>query len=244
MASNPTEPGADEPRGLRRIAQGSLFGLAAGIAGLVLPIILILLATYSPGTPFLQGAQLIQVTAIMALAGAILFAVALLVYRLGFAALRRFDPRFWTASVLAMLGTVGVLLIVVAIALAFVSSDAMASCIQGAPTHALACLKTAAPLASYSGLLGFWLLWLGGLGIVVGIGLAAHRYSESWFYGGAVVYALLLLGLIAPALAFLFPIGALTYPLLAAPLLALIAPAAIFEGTTKCQHGRWVAAAA
>jgi hypothetical protein len=238
MATSAAEPGGDDPKGLHRIGTGSTIGLAAGIAGLVLPVTLILLATYSPGTPFLRGTELIQVTAIMALAGAILFAIALLVYRLGFAALRHFDRRFWTASILCMLGTVGVLLIVAAIALAFASSDAMANCIQGAPTHALACLKTAAPLASYSGLVGFWLLWLGGLGIVVGIGLAAVRYGEGWFYGGAALYALLLLGLIAPALGLLFPIGALTYPLLAAPVLALLAPAVIFEGSNRALRGK------
>src|SRR4029077_7963367 len=147
-------------------------GLAAGIAGLVLPVALILIVTYSPSTIFLRGRELVEVTAIMALAGAILFAVSLLVYRLGFAALRPFDRRFWSASILCLFGTVGVLLIVVALGIAFVSSDSMANCIQGAPSRALGCVRTAAPVASYSGVLGFWLLWLGGLGIVVGIGLA------------------------------------------------------------------------
>ncbi|MCI4345168.1 MAG: hypothetical protein L3K07_00210 [Thermoplasmata archaeon] len=236
MANSEAEVGADEPKGLRRIGLGAAIGLAAGIAGLVLPVALILLATYSPGTPFLRGVQLIQVTAIMALAGAILFALALLAYRLGFTALRRFDPRFWTASILCMIGTVGVLLVVLAIAIAFTSSDVMANCIQGAPTHALTCLQAAAPLASYSALLGFWLLWLGGLGIVVGIALAAFRYTQGWFYGGAALYAMLLLGLIAPALGLLFPIGALTYPILAAPVLALLAPVTILEGSQRARR--------
>ena len=232
FANRPRHVG-DEPKGLRRIAVGSMIGLAAGIAGLVLPVALILLATYAPGTLFLPGPQLVQVTAIMALAGAILFAVSLLVYRLGFAALGPYDHRFWSASILCLVGTVGVLLIVVAIALAFVSSNAMADCIQGAPTKALTCLHTAAPLSAYSGIVGAWLLWLGGLGIVVGIALAGIRYRGGWFYGGAGLYALLLLGLLAPVLGLLFPVSALTYPILAAPALALIAPAAIFEGSNR-----------
>jgi hypothetical protein len=231
MSSQESSPALAEAKGLRRLATGSIVGLAAGITGLLLPVALFLLATYRPGTPLLVGAQLIQVTAILGLAGAILFAVALLVYRLGFVALRRFDPRFWLASILCMVGTVGVLLVVLTIGSAFVSSSSMADCIQGSPTHALTCLDSAAPLASYSALLGFWLLWLGGLGVVVGIGLAGSRYHEVWFFAGATLYGFLLLGLVAPALGLLFPFTGLTYPILAAPVLALLAPALIYEGS-------------
>jgi hypothetical protein len=228
-----SEGQGDESKGLRRIATGAAVGLAAGIMGLVTPIILVLFATYSPGTLFSLGRTLFEVTSILALAGALMFAISLLIYRLGFAALIKFDPRFWVASILCLLGTLGVLLIVVAIAIAYSSSDAMSQCIQGAPTRALSCVRSAAPLAAYSGTLGFWLAWLGGLGIVVGLALAGRRYTQASLYGGTAAYALLLLGLVAPSLGVLFAIGSLEYPLLLASVLAIIAPALVLGGSRK-----------
>jgi|HubBroStandDraft_1064217.scaffolds.fasta_scaffold313409_1 hypothetical protein len=228
-----------EAKALWRFAAGSTIGLAAGVTGLALPIALILLASYSPGTIYLTGAQLVEATAILALAGALLFALSLWVYRLGFSMLQRSDKRFYVASVLAWIGTVGVLLVVVAIGIAFLSSGTMSGCIQAAPANSLACLHAAAPLASYSGVLGFWLVWLGGLGVVFGIGLAGTRYHQLWFYGGAGVYSLLLLGLIAPALSLVFPIDPPAFLLLATPLLAAFGPAAIFHGARRSVGGHW-----
>jgi hypothetical protein len=228
-----------ESQALWRFAAGSTVGLAAGVTGLVLPAALILLASYSPGTIYLTGTQLVEATAILALAGALLFAISLWIYRLGFSMLQRSDRRFIVASILAWVGTVGVLLVVVAIGIAFVSSGTMSGCIQSAPTNALACLRAAAPLASYSGAVGFWLVWLGGLGVVFGIGLAGTRYRQPWFYGGAGIYSLLLLGLIAPALSLVFPIDPPAFLLLATPALAALGPAAIFHGARRSVGGRW-----
>jgi hypothetical protein len=236
MSVSRVESHGDESNGLRRISTGSAIGLAAGVIGLGLPITLILLPTLSPGTIYLTGPELIETTAGLALVGAVLFAVSLLVFRLGFAALRGFDRRFWTASILCMIGTVGVILIVVPIALAASSSDAIARCIQGAPSRTLACVSSVAPLASYWAIAAFWLLWLGGLGIVVGITLAGRRYRQIWLYLGAALYAVLLLGLLAPLLGLLFPIGALTYPLLAAPFLVLLGAALIFQGSRRAMR--------
>jgi hypothetical protein len=220
----------DETRGLRRIAAGSMVGLAAGIVGLALPIGLFLLATYSPGTVLLSGPTLIEAAALLALAGTLLFALSLSLYRIGFWALQSYDRGFWSASVLCLLGTIGAVLIAVPIALAFLSSDAISNCIKGAPTHALTCLGSAAPLAASWAIVAFWLVWFGGLGVVVGIILAGRRYSQGWFYGSATLYALLLLGFVGPILGLLFPIGALTYPLILTPILILIAPAATIHG--------------
>jgi hypothetical protein len=228
-----SESDREAHEGLRHIQKGSWIGLVAGIAALVLPVALVLIATYRPGTPFLQGANLIEATAVLALIGAILFAVSLYVYQIGFSALRAFDRRFWFASIFSLFGTAGALLVVVTIALALYSSNAIASCIQGAPSQALVCLHTAAPLASYSGAVGFWLVWLGGLGIVMGVSLAGARYHEPWLFGGATLYAFLLLGLLAPAVGILFPMAGLTYPILAAPIFALLAAALIFEGSKR-----------
>ena len=224
-------PHADESSGLSRIATGSTVGLAAGVVGLALPVTLLLLASYRPGALPISASQLLQVTAVLALTGALLFAISLIIYRYGFASLRTVDPRFWAASALCMLGTVGLVLIVLPIAIAFASSDTMAACIQGAPTKAPACLRAAAPLASYLAEAGIWLVWLGGVGIVLGIGLASVRYREAWLSAGAALYALIILGLLAPGLSLLFPIGGIAYAILALPILVLLAPALTSRGS-------------
>ncbi len=223
----------DDPRGIDKIATGAAIGLASGVVGLAFPVGLVLLATYSPGTVFLTGVELVEATALFALVGALLFAGSLLLFRTGFAALRKFDPRFWVASVLCMIGTVGVILVLIPIGLAATYSDSLANCVRGAPSRALGCLSSVAPLAADWAIVAFWLLWLGGLGIVVGVGLAGVRYRQGWFYGGAALYALLLLGLLGPVLGLLFPIGSLTYPLLAVPFFVLAAPATILHGSRR-----------
>ena len=73
---------------------------------------------------------------------------------------------------------------------------------------------------------------------VVGIGLASVRYRQAWLGAGAGVYALLLLGLLAPLLDVVFPAGGVVYPVLALPLLVLLAPALISHGS---HHPRWTA---
>jgi hypothetical protein len=233
MAASPVRSSGLEPLGLRRIVAGSTIGLAAGIVGLALPVTLFFLADYSPGTILLSPSNLIQVTAILALAGAILFAISLTLYRWGFWSLQSVDRRFWAASALCLLGTVGVILIVLPMALAFTASDAMASCIQNAPTKALACLNAAAPLDSVVALAGFWLIWLGGLGIVVGIGLISVRYRESYLGVGAGLYALLLLGILTPVLGLVFPLEGLVYSIFALPVLVLLAPVLISYGSHR-----------
>jgi hypothetical protein len=226
-------PLADESSGLHRIATGSTVGLAAGVIGLALPVTLLLFASYLPTALPLSPTQLVQVAAVLALTGALLFAVSLILYRLAFASLRVVDPRFWAASALCLLGTVGLVLFVLPIAVAFASSGTMAACIQAAPTKAPDCLRAAAPLASYIAEAGIWLVWLGGVGIVLGIGLASVRYREAWLSAGAALYALIILGILAPGLSLLFPIGGLAYAILALPVLVLVAPALTSRGSHR-----------
>ncbi|MCI4331077.1 MAG: hypothetical protein L3K19_04440 [Thermoplasmata archaeon] len=236
MSGREPTPDPAESSGLHRIAIGATVGLAAGIVGLVTPVLLLLIAAYDPDWIRLSARQLIQVTAVLAIAGALLFAISLLGYRYGFSSLRKVDRRFWLASVLCMLGSVGLLLIILPIAYALASSDTMASCIQGAPTRTPECLRSAAPLASYLAVAGFWLLWLGGLGVVVGLALASLRYRQAWLTAGAALYGVIVLGLVAPALSLLLPVGGLAYPLLALPVLVLAAPAVTSRGSHRAMR--------
>ena len=222
---------AGERRGLRRVVAGSTLGLAAGVVGLALPVGLFLFASLWPGLIRVPPGDLLRVTAVLALAGSILFALSLTLYRWGFWALQDGDRRFWAASALCLFGTVGIVLLVLPVIIAFTQSDAMASCIQGSPTKVLACFDSAAPVAAYVALAGFWLLWIGGLGIVVGIGLVSVRYRESYLAVGAGLYALLLLGLLPPVLGLVFPLETTVYSIFALPVLVLLAPAVIAYGS-------------
>jgi len=220
-----------ESKGLRRIAVGAGLGVAGGIATVGLPIAFLLLATYNPGGLFTFGAPLIEATSILVIAGAILFILSLFLYRRGFGALRRIDRRFRTPAVLCIVGSLGFLLLLVSAAILFGSSNTLLNCLHGQPSHALSCLRSGTPLGAYTGLAGFWLGWLGGLGVVLGLGTAGRRYHRAALWGGGVLYALLLLALLGPFLALFYTFGGEQYALLVIPFLIVIAPALVFGGT-------------
>jgi hypothetical protein len=221
----------DETKGLRRFYLGSLFGVAGGVVGLLLPVSFNLLAFYTTFGLLRVGTFLVALTAFLVLAGALLLAISLMAYRLGFGALRRFDRWFLSASILCNIGTIGLILIVAAAALSLQSSPVLATCIRTSPTQALSCLHSVQPLTAYSVIVGFWLAWLGGLGVVVGLELGGRRYRRSRLITGGALYAVLLLVLIDPFVVLLFPVGGWQYPLLTVPVLALGAPAFVLLGS-------------
>jgi hypothetical protein len=227
-----------DPKGLRHFGTGAIFGIAGGVVGLVLPVSVNLLVLYAAVGILSFDTTLIALTGILVLAGAVLLAISLILYRLGFSALRKFDRRFLVASVLCNIGTVGLVLIVASAAIALVSTPALAACVRNSPAHALSCLGSVQPLTTYSVIVGFWLAWLGGLGIVVGLVWSGRRYRDARLVAGGAVYALLLLVLIDPFVALLLPIGGWQYPLLTIPVLALAAPACVFSGSRRIPRSR------
>jgi hypothetical protein len=222
-----------EQKGLRRLSIGAGLGVAGGIAALVLPTAFLYLAAYDPGGLFGFTTQFVQTISIMVLAGGILFLLSLLLYRLSFSALRKVDARFWFASALCLVGTFGFLLLVVGAGLLVGDSAGLSSCLHGRPTQALSCVRSVQPLGGYTVLIGYWLAWLGGLGIVAGLLLSGFRYHRGWLYGGAIFYLLLLLVLVGPFLNLVLTIPYSGDLLLLAPLFVLIAPAAVFGGAGR-----------
>jgi len=221
----------EERTAAHRFTTGATLGLAAGLIGLVLPIALVLLETYEPSvlTPLTSDA--VEATGALALVAAVLFALSLIFYRRAFVALRGLDQRFWAASLLCLVGTLGFLLIIVAALLTFSSSGSIAQCLQGAPSRAPSCLRSAALSASDLVVLGLFLVWLGGVGIIVGLALSGRYFRRGAFYGGAAVYAALLIVLTGPALAILYPVANLAYLVLATPVLVLLAPWLVAHGS-------------
>jgi hypothetical protein len=218
-------------KGAGRLALGGGLGFAAALITLVLPSVFLYLSLYDPGGFFTFTGTFVEVLSLLVLVGAILFLLCLFVYRMGFSALRKVDPRFTVASVLCLIGSLGFLLLVVAAAVLLGSSSSLLTCLHGQPSHALTCLKSGQPLGAYTALAGFWLGWLGGVGIVVGLSSAGSRFQRGALYWGAALYAILLLVLIGPFLNQIYPVPGAEYLLILAPVLAILAPALVLSGS-------------
>jgi NADH:ubiquinone oxidoreductase subunit 6 (subunit J) len=231
MAENPVAPRMEDTKGAGRLALGGALGVVAALVTLVLPSVFLWLALYSPGGFFSLGSTLLQTLSLLVLVGAILFLLSLFVYRLGFATLRKVDPRFSVASILCIIGTLGFLLVVVAAAVLLGSTNSLVQCLHGQPSHALSCLKSGQPLGAYTAVIGFWLGWLGGVGLMVGLSSAGRRFARGSLYGAAILYGLLLLVLIGPFLALVYSVPDQQYLLLVVPVLALFAPLLTLLGT-------------
>jgi len=232
MATISVTPTTQEKDGLYRIATGAAVGLAAAILTIVVPIAFLLVASYAPGG-FLslnQGAY-IEATALLILAGALLFLFCLFLYRRGFAQLRKVDSRFTAASILCLVGSIGFLLLLVAAILIVGSANSLLSCTSGHPTHALTCLRSGNPLGAYTGLAGFWLGWVGGVGIVLGLSASSSRFHDRSMAVGAALYAVLLLALVGPFVSLVVSFPGVEYLLLVVPIVCLAAPWFVYRGS-------------
>lgn len=232
MASSPTPRTDPEKRGLFRIATGAGVGLAAAVLAMVFPVAFVLVASYdASGFLSLDQAAFIDATALLILAGAVLFLVSLFLYRRGFANLRKVDARFTAASVLCIVGTIGFLLILVAAIVIVGSASSLLSCVGGRPTHTLTCLRSGEPLGAYTALVGFWLGWLGGIGLVLGLSAGSSRFKTREIGVGAAFYAVLLLVLVGPFVSLVVSFPGVEYLLLLVPILSMLAPFFVYRGS-------------
>lgn len=218
--------------GLNRIATGAGLGLAAALLTIVIPTAFLLVAAYDPsGFLSLRQTAFIDATGLLILAGALLFLLSLIIYRRGFAHLRKVDSRFTVASVLCLVGSIGFLLLLVAAVVIVGSATSLLSCVHGQPTRALTCLRSGEPFGAYTGLVGFWLGWVGGVGIVLGLFATSSRFNARAVNYGAAFYVVLLLVLIGPFVSLVVSFPGVEYLLILAPVLALLAPYAVLHGT-------------
>jgi len=232
MASSPPATDELDRRGLYRIATGAAVGFAGAILAIVVPSLFLLVAAYAPGSFLsLHQSGFLEASALCILAGAILFLLSLFVYRRAFAELRKVDSRFVVASVLCIIGTIGFLLILIAAVVIVGSANSLLSCVNGHPTHALTCLRSGEPLGAYTGLVGFWLGWLGGVGLVLGLSAGSSRFHARPIGVGAALYGVLLLALVGPFVALVFAFPGSEYLLVVAPFLSLLAPAFVYRGS-------------
>jgi Protein of unknown function (DUF973) len=231
--SEPVPSRKVEVTGLGRLGTGAGVGLAGGIVGVVLPIVFLWLTTHSPGGFFSYDTTLLQTTGLLVIVGAVLLLISLFLYRRGFSGLRKADGRFAVASVLCIVGSIGFLLLLVSAAVLVGSSNALIHCLHRSPSGALSCIRSGQPFGADTGLVGFWLGWVGGVGIVVGLSLAGRRYRNRAVSAGAALYAFLLLVLIGPFLALLTPLPGIDYLLLVVPAFIVLAPGLVLGGTRR-----------
>jgi uncharacterized membrane protein YidH (DUF202 family) len=222
-----------EQKGAGRIGIGAGLGFAGALCAIVLPLAFLLIVADDPGGFFVFSSSLVEVTSVLVLVGAILLLLSLFFYRRSFAALRKVDPRFYTASILCIVGSLGFLLLLVAAAVVVGNSAALLACAHGQPSHALTCLTSGQPFGAITGALGFIFGWFGGLGIVIGLSLAGSRFRAGALSGAAALYLLLLLILLVPFLGLIVTIPDLGILLLVAPVFAIIAPALALAGSNR-----------
>ncbi len=219
--------------GVGRLAMGAGLGVAGGLIGVLLPISFVELARYRVSAFFVFDVRLFQVLSTLVIAGAVLLFLSLFLYRRAFASLRGEGGGFAIASGLCLAGTLGFISLLVAAILVFGSSDTLATCVGGRPTQALSCLRSASPLGGATAVLGFWLGWIGGVGIVLGLLSSGRRFLQPAFYGGSGLYAILLLVLVGPFLSLLYPIPYVADLLFSVPLLLLLAPAFVYVAARR-----------
>jgi hypothetical protein len=214
----------EEAKGASDLRQGGLIGLGGAGAAVVVPLVLLWLATGHAGGFLGFTPGLVSFTGLLVVAGAALLLVSVFLYRRGFSHLRHVDRRFRAASALCLLGSVGLIALLAAGAIVAADPSQTGHCIESAPSHAVDCLRAVQPYGAYLGLAGFWLAWAGALGLVVGFALAGTRFDRPELSVAAVLYAALLGVLVGPAAELLTPVPGARYLLLTAPALAVLAP--------------------
>jgi len=222
-----------EERGLHRFRIGAGFGLAAGFVTIVVPFVFLGLAAYNPGGIFTFNPTLLQYANWFVIAGALLFILSLMMYRWGFSALRTLDPRFNAAVILCWIGSVGFLLVLVIASYFLGSMNSVIACVHGQPTLALSCLNSLSPLGAATAVIGFWLAWIGSLGLVAGLLLGGARLPSGLFIAGGILYALFLVVLIVPFASMLTQVPAVQYVLVLAPFFVILAPAFVLGGARR-----------
>jgi hypothetical protein len=234
MTAPSTVPARElDQKGALRLGLGAGLGFSGAVGAIVVPLVFLFLVADFPGGFFTLTPTWVEVTSILVLAGAILLFLSLFVYRRAFAALRKVDPRFYVASVLCILGSIGFLLLLVAAALVAGNTSSLLSCTHGHPSHALSCLESGEPFGAVTGLLGFLLGWIGGVGIMIGLLVAGNRFRTGALSGGGVVYGVLLLILLVPLASLFVALPDVADLLLLAPLLAVVGPGLALGGSLR-----------
>lgn len=196
MTSKPA-PEIDR-RGNRWIGAGGAFGLAGGALAILIPVVLIEIQRYAPGGIAAASSSLTTWSSYLILAGAAFLFLSLFAYRWAYSLLRKTDSRYWTASALCLVGSSGLLLIIIADAVLTGHENGLLSCVKGSYSQIYSCIQGQTPLGAYTGIVGLWLTWIGYIGIVIGLFVAGGRFLSVAYTGAAACYLVILVLLAGP----------------------------------------------
>ncbi|MGI0054562.1 MAG: hypothetical protein ACREBZ_02430 [Thermoplasmata archaeon] len=210
--------------GIRHFRIGGILGVIAGCVAIGLPVLLFGLARYAPGGYFSVATSFVQSASLLVLAGAICGILSFHFYGSSCSHLRRAKLHFWAASVLCTIGTVGLLLVAIAAAFAAYAGSSLVGCAQGSLSDAFSCIESVSPLGAYIIVLGFWISWIGAIGIVLALSLGSGLFQSKFYAIAGVIYAILVVLLAGPLVAIVQPIPDVSLLLLLSPILAILAP--------------------
>ncbi len=230
MTSGIPPPSTEEAKAAGHLARGSFAGIVGALLGVVVPVALLLVAGRNAGGWFAFTSAFLATTDLFAVVGAFLLLLAFILYRRAFVRLKHVDPRLRPAAALALAGSIGALVLVVAGAWVAGGTSTLTGCLAGRPSHILSCLRASDPAIGYLALAGFTLAWIGGVGVVAGLALAARHYGRGAITAGAVVYAVFLLDLLIPLAGLLTVVPGTVYAVGVAPVAAVLAPALVRSG--------------
>lgn len=225
-------PGAIEPpkTGAGRFLIGGWLGVLAGILAVDTAVVAIEIAVaYAHGVVPLDAATVVTAS-VLILVGNALYLGSIFFYRRGFVQLRRFDAKFWWATVLCLAGSLGFLLLIVSAIVVARDPSPVVACLHGPLVDLRVCLQTGLPLGEDAALVGLGLAWVGGAGISLGLYLSGRHLHHRWWTFAAVAYGAFLLALLIPFLASVFPMPVFETLEWLLPVLALAAPVSVLLG--------------
>ncbi len=226
----PSPPSTEEGKAAGDLRLAGALAVAGSFLLLAVPIALFLFAHGRLfGVPRF-GAGSLHFEGILAVVGAVLVLVALILYRRAFSHLKHADPVLRVASVLCLVGSVGALALVIAAAYFAGGSAAVATCVGGPATRALSCLRGADPAAGYAALAGFWLAWVGVVGLSTGLLLSGKYFARGLIVAAGVVYAILAADLLLPFVGLFAKFPGLAETLAIAPFAAVLGGLLVLVG--------------
>lgn len=211
-------------RGNRWLGAGGAFGLAGGVAAVALPLLLVELSRNAPGGIAAASNTLTAWSSWLFLGGAVLLLVSFFAYRWGYSVLRKVDPAYWIASGLCLVGSSGLVLLIIAAAVGTGNTGGLLSCVQGPYSKIYSCVEGQSPLGAYTGIVGVWLSWVGSVGIVIGLFHAGSRFRSASYAAAAISYLIVLVLLVGPLTGIFFTFPFIEALLVMVPVFLLAAP--------------------
>jgi hypothetical protein len=225
-----------DAKGASRMSLGGWLGLVAAFLTIAFPIVILEVSAYHPGGFFTFASSTIEASGLLVIVGAVLYVVSLMMYRWSFSTLRKYNPQFWSATILCLIGSIGFLLIIVSVAVVAGNTSSLLTCVHGQPSHAISCLESGEPFGAYTVLVGFACAWIGGIGVVVGLSLAGELFRRMTIRLGAAIYLLFLLAALIPLVDEVIAVPSVQYLVVILPLLAIAAPVFVLLGARPAAH--------